>query len=838
MKKIFLSIAVLLAIVSSSLGRPGSVNAAVGNDIFNPNVNDVVYTTALQSDGKILVGGGFSQISGTSRSSIGRLNPDGSLDTTFNPGANNAVRIIVGQPDDKILVGGDFTNIAGATKYRFARLTSEGALDTAFANISVDETVHAIALQDDGKIILGGNFTQILIGSTLYNREKIARLNANGTMDTSFNPGADQTVRALAVQKDGKILVGGVFTTLASAASSHIGRLNANGSLDDSFSAGTDNTINAIAVHPDGRIVIGGNFAKVNQITCSGIARLYPDGKLDPSINHTFNRSAVYSLVIQSNGKILFGGFFSTIDGQASTMIARLNFGGGLDPGFSIALGDSSQWVNTLTVQPDGKILAGGTFTQCEGFVTNRLVRLYPDGSKESPMAPALDYKVSAIALHPNGSTLIGGDFTTVDGTSHQGIALIRQNGLPDHDFTASVDDPGFVSAIAIQADGKILVGGEFNYMNGAIKHNIGRLNKDGSIDPSFYSDINGPVYAIALQKDGKILIGGNFTTIGSNVRSYVARLNTDGSLDTSFESDVPDVVRTIAVQDNGQILIGGDFTYVYSSARYYLARLNAAGTLDASFTADSGDIVRSIVVQPDGKILASGDFTSLNGQSVNRIGRLNPDGTLDTSFTTGPNAGANGAVYSMALQANGKILVGGAFTALNNSAVKRIGRLHTGGGLDPSFLPGDTNDYVLALVVQPDGKVIAGGRFTLLNDKPCTYLGRIATDDTAFQKLSVDLEGTEILWTLHGFGPQFHRVSFEYSTDGVNYTHIGDATFIGTDKWSLSGNNLFQALGNVFIRARGFASSGAGNGSVSITESVLNAYFPEFRIHLPLIVH
>jgi hypothetical protein len=169
---------------------------------------------------------------------------------------------------------------------------------------------------------------------------------------------------------------------------------------------------------------------------------------------------------------------------------------------------------------------------------------------------------------------------------------------------------------------------------------------------------------------------------------------------------------------------------------------------------------------------------------------------------------------------------------------MKRIGRLHNDGGLDTSFLPEDTNDSVLALAVQPDGKVIAGGRFTLLNGKPCTYLGRIATDDSAFQKLNVDSGGTEIWWVVSGSGPQFHRVSFELSTDSVNYTPIGNATFIGSDNWFLSGESLIPTIGNFFIRARGIASSGAGNGSVSITESVLNANYPEFLIFLPLIVH
>jgi uncharacterized delta-60 repeat protein len=836
-KKIFL-ISVLLVVIFSNMSAPNQVFAAVGNDIFNPNVNNTVLTTAIQSDGKILVGGDFSQISGTTRNRIGRLSPDGSLDGTFNPAANNAVYTITVQPDDKILVGGNFTNIAGEARERFTRLTADGETDTSFANIKVNGTIYAIVIQVDGKILIGGDFNQILIGtSNLYIREGIARLNPNGTMDTSFNPGAKPAVRALAVQQDGKILVGGGISYLAGGATSNLGRLNTDGSLDTKFTGGTDNTVNEIALHADNRIVIGGEFTKVNQITCGGIARLQPNGSLDHSMNHTFNKKDVKTVAIQPDGKIVFGGFFSTINGQPRSMLARLNFDGSLDTDFSLALGNVSQWVNTVTLQSDGKIIVGGIFTVLEGFVTNRLTRVYPDGSRESPLAPTLDFKVNAIAMHPYGSMLIGGDFTTVGGISHQGIALIGQNGLPDHTFAASVDDPGLVNAIAVQADGKILVGGDFNYMNLETLHNIGRLNPDGSLDNSFYSDINGTVYAIALQEDGKILIGGEFTTVGSTIRTYVARLNMDGSLDTGFESGVPDIVRTIALQNNGQILIGGDFTYVFSSERYYLARLNSSGTLDTSFNPNSNGVVRSIAVQPDNKILAAGDFTSLNGQSVNRIGRLNTDGVLDSSFTTGPSAGANGSVYTMALQANGKILVGGAFTTLNNAARQHIGRLHTSGGLDTSFLPGETNDSVSALALQTDGKVVAGGDFTLLNGKPCNYLARIATDDTAYQKLNLDLENADISWTIRGSGPNFHRVSFAFSQDGVNYTEIGDGAFTGPDNWFLSGDNFNQIKGNLFIRARGFVSTGAGNGSLSIYESILNVNYPENLIYLPLIL-
>lgn len=853
MKKFNCIIAFLFLFQLLNLALPANVQAAVVSDFFNPNVGGEVFATAVQSTGKILVGGSFTQISSTTRNRIGRLNPDGTLDSTFTVSLNNTVRALAVQSDDKILVGGDFTNFSSTERDKLIRLTSEGALDGSFSRIRIVGSVYAIAVQQDGKILIGGDFSQIVIGtSTLYDRINIARLNANGTMDSSFNPGAPGDVRALTVQQDGKILVGGYINTLAGVACNRIGRLNENGSLDPSFTASANNGVFAIAVHANGRILIGGKFSSVNGVTPrGGIARLYPNGSLDLTLAPTLGRNDVKTIVIQPNGKILFGGWFSEVNGLTRTMLARMNFDGSLDAGFAPSFGDGGQEVNTLTLQPDGKILAGGTFTFLEDAVTNRLARIYPDGSpngsKDIFTAPTLSHMVSAIALHPNGGILIGGDFEEVGGVSHIGIARIRPNGRTDESFNAIVADPGKVNAIAVQSDGKILVGGSFTNMNYETRYNIGRLNPDGSLDGVFYSNVNGPVYAIAIQKDGKILIGGNFTQVGGTNRSYIARLNTDGTLDATFVTpEVGGVVRAIALHYfaphyNELVLIGGDFTYVGTAERYHLARLGTIGALDTSFNPAVGNYesgkVHSLLVQPDGKILVAGDFISLTGVTIKRIGRLNANGSRDTSFIIGTNAGANDTIYTMALQADGKILVGGAFTQLHNVAMQRVGRLHNNGTLDTSFLPGETNGAVLALALQPDGKALAGGSFTTLNGSPVTYLERIATDESAYQKLNVDSGGTEIWWIIRGPMPNFHRVAFEFSRDGINYTHAGFATFIGSDNWFLGGDTQIPNQGNLFIRAKGYASSGAGNGSISITESVLNVFYPGNSVYLPLII-
>src|ERR1700730_7354511 len=153
----------------------------------------------------------------------------------FDPNANGTVRVVVVQPDGKILIGGDFTTVSPnggvtVTRHRIARLNPDGTLDTGF-NPNASDTVYAIAVQSDGRILAGGNFTSIG-GQT---RNYIARLDATTGLADSFNPNANSSVFSIAVQADGKILAGGVFTSIGGQTRNHIARLDATTGLADSF---------------------------------------------------------------------------------------------------------------------------------------------------------------------------------------------------------------------------------------------------------------------------------------------------------------------------------------------------------------------------------------------------------------------------------------------------------------------------------------------------------------------------------------------------------------------------------------------------------------------------
>lgn len=356
---------------------------------------------------------------------------------------------------------------------------------------------------------------------------------------------------------------------------------------------------------------------------------------------------------------------------------------GGLDPAFGAADADSQ--VASVAVQPDGKILLGGRFAKINDTPRNYLARLSADGSLDADFTASADGPVLVVAAQPNGQVLLGGYFTQVSGVACAGVARLNADGSVDPGFAASTD--GVVECVALQPDGKILLGGLFTQVNGAMRRNVVRLNADGSLDPGFSADVNPPpdpnvssaeVLSLAVQPDGRILLGGLFTRVAGAAHGGVVRLYADGSVDAGFKASARSDVLNVVVQPDGKILLGGYFYQVNGAVRPNLARLNADGSLDAGFTTvTSGDVV-SIVLQADGKILLGGGFAQVNDVRLNNLARLNADGSVDAGFAASATlrGGVYGEVYSVALQPDGKVVVGGYFTEVNGAARSNVARL------------------------------------------------------------------------------------------------------------------------------------------------------------------
>jgi len=843
------------------------VNTNSALDGFDPNANGLVRVAAVQPDGKILIGGDFTTLAPNgrppvTRNYIARVNVDGTLDPTFNPSANSSVRAIALLPDGKIILGGDFSAFApngGASINRtyVVRLNADGTIDATFDS-HPNGPVHAVTVQADGNTVIGGEFTGFFNGGPLVTRNRIARVNTDGTLDPIFNPNANSTVDALVGQPDGRIIVGGRFTTLTPVAGAgaltrnYIARLNVDGTVDQSFDPNPDSIVGSLAIQPDGKVLLGGAFAALGPnggapVARNHLARMNVNGTLDTTFNPSPN-SFVQAIVIQPDGRILIGGGFTSLapNGGASVLhkyIARLNPDGTLAPGVDPAPNDQ---VFTIAVQSDGKIVVGGVFQQANSFggqARNRIARLETDGRVDQTLnLNALGGSVTATAVQPDGKILIAGSFNSILGVTRKFIARLNTDGTLDTTFDPNANE--YVGSIAIQSDGKILIGGEFTMLapNGgpAVARNyIARLNIDGTVDATFNPNPDDFVNAIAIQTDGKILLGGFFITLAPNggvsfARGCIARLNLDGTLDNTFNPNANSDVFAITVQPDGKILLGGRFTALAPNAlpsvpRNFVARVNSDGTLDNAFDPNANDRVNAFAMQPDGKLLIGGSFTTLapnGGLSItrNRIARLNVDGTIDNAF----NPNADNAVASVALQADGRILAGGAFTTLapnggTSQARNGFARLNADGTVD-AFDP-QPNNEVCAISVLPDGKILLGGTFDSVGGQSRKIFARLANDTPAIQNLAVTQ--STVTWTRSGAEPQLVRVTFEKSSDGVNYTSLGNGARVGTSNdFTLTGQSL-PVQQNLYVRARGFYRGGQYNTADSIAESVRNVFLP-----------
>jgi uncharacterized delta-60 repeat protein len=757
MKKTLLFLFALVTMATHAQ-TPGDVAQSYG--IPGTGFNGAIYSIVLQADGKILIGGSFTTYNGATENRIIRLNTDGSKDTAFNTGSgfNSNVTSIAQQADGKILIGGSFTNYNGVTKNSIIRLNTDGSNDTTFnTGTGVGGLVYSIELQTDGKILVGGLFSSFN-GVTEYN---IIRLNADGSKDTTFNTGTGigGNVFLIKQQPNGKILIGGPFDSYNGTTENCIIRLNSDGTKDVTFNTGTgfDLAVETIALQADGKILVGGDFTTYIGITENNIIRLNSDGTKDT----TFNAGSgfignVYTIKQLSDGKILVGGAFTTFNGVTENRIIRLNTDGSKDTSFNTGTGfNSSVW--TIAQQSDGKIVIGGQFNTYNGVTENNIIRLNTDGTKDTTFNNGqFNNIIRTTEEQTNGKILVGGDFTSYKGVTENRIIRLNSDGTKDTEFITGTGFDGAIYTIKKQTDGKILVGGEFTSFNGVVSNRIIRLNANGTIDTSFstgtgFEDI---VRTIKIQADGKILIGGLFTTYNGGTVNRIIRLNADGTKDTTFISAISfnNPVYVIEQQADGKILVGGAFTSYNGTSVNRFVRLETNGSIDNTFTIGTGfsSTVVSVELQTDGKILVGGFFISYKGVTANKIIRLNTDGSKDTTFNigTGFNTGTGNAVRAIELQNDGKIVVGGNFTSYNGVTENRIITLNSDGSKNTAFINGSGFDGDVWTIEQlADGKILVGGDFsTYKGNSTSAYLIKLHTEQS-LSTTSFDAANTFIIY-------------------------------------------------------------------------------------------
>ena len=386
-----------------------------------------------------------------------------------------------------------------------------------------------------------------------------------------------------------------------------------------------------------------GGAVIVNDVTAT--VTIADAGARDTTFTPEFVNSTVEKVLLLPDGSALLGGWFSLLQDSAFAVydrsgITRILADGTLDPAFADegGINDAGNTrVTDIARQPDGKLIVVGEFTSFHGLARNRIVRLNTDGTLDSS-------------------------------------------------FDAGTGADDIVYAVVIRPDGKILIGGAFTSFNGTAREYVAQLNPDGSVDGGFtgpdFGDVGGwRVESLALQPDGKALIGGSFYLDAPSFPASICRVTVAGALDASFNGVTsgahvdgsPNSVRSvldIKVEMSGSILIAGVFTAFNNTARGGFARLTSTGALDAGIAPVTNGGCNTILIQPDGRILVGGDFTTFNGATVNHLVRLSDVGVVETDFSAG--GGSNGSINSLALQPDGKVLLAGDIMQFQGSATNR----------------------------------------------------------------------------------------------------------------------------------------------------------------------
>jgi uncharacterized delta-60 repeat protein len=355
-------------------------------------------------------------------------------------------------------------------------------------------------------------------------------------------------------------------------------------------------------------------------------------------------------------------------------------------------------------------------------------------------------------AIQADGKIVVGGEAAG----SRFRFALARFNtdgtldttfggdGRVTTDFTPWYDA---VWGLAIQADGKIVAGGDAGLGSGNSRFAVARYNSDGSLDTSFSGDgkatahlttKDDPGSGLALQEDGKIVLAGGASANGRNPRLAVARFDVDGSLDATFSGDgkvavdltagsAADFANAVVVQEDGNIVAGG---IAAVNARFALVRFMANGTLDTTFSGDGkvmtdfspvSDVVLGLALQADGRIVAAGNAGGGGSDPRFALARYNTNGTLDTTFSgdgkvTTQFTRAWDSAHGAAMQLDGKIVAVGGAAGLGFRFA--LARYNTDGSLDPTF-SGDgkviTNftlreDFARGVAIQDDESIVVSG--------------------------------------------------------------------------------------------------------------------------------
>ncbi|MEZ5455659.1 MAG: delta-60 repeat domain-containing protein [Lysobacteraceae bacterium] len=648
------------------LNPDGSRDTSFGNPVTGGSVR-VIH---IAPNGDVLIGGENLSVTDIAipMGALFRFKADGSIDLAFKPVSSGRVDAIVDDGADGFYLGGTFTSVAGQPNAFFARINALGSSISGNL-LGVNAPLHSLVRDAaSGAIFLGGEFTQL--GGLPVNR--IARLRSDNVRDTRFTPDINGSVLALTLARNGDLLVGGEFTQVNGATRLNFVRLTERGAINTDYpERGIDNRVRAVVERGDGDIVIAGDFTRVNNKSHKRIIQLDENSTRSAVLGGT--DAPIHALLLLSGDHLVFGGEFTDAGGFARNRLARTDGHGIMDETLDTAINGI---VTTVVRLPSHQWLIGGDFTQFDNATRTGLALMNSTGAVITPLSGTADAQLNgvplAMAALPSGEIVIAGEFNSAYNAGAGYV--IRTNGdasqrSPFANFSA--DANATVRALAVQPDGKIFIGGDFSQVGGVNRAGIARLNTNGTLDTTFNALLNGGavVRAIALQRDGKVVIGGTFSSASGTLRNHLVRVNgAGGVLDTAFNPNPNARVDTLVLQPDGDILVGGEFTTLGATSRVRVARLNSDGSVDSDFNASlsSASVARvsALAVQADGRVLIGGS----NGLITRRLAT----GATDPTFAVT----SNGSILGIHLGIDGKIVLNGSFAGMAGQAREGLARI------------------------------------------------------------------------------------------------------------------------------------------------------------------
>ena len=613
----------------------------------------------VQADGKIIIVGDENNGS----KNLSRLFSDGSTDKSFLPPNYNFGNIAI-QSDGKYVVTHNSNTISATEFSKISRLNIDGSVDTSFSSAQLSGLYGGfvlskkILIQNDGKIVIGGLFT----GCNSTSSRDLVRLNTNGLVDTSLQIGSGfaglltndfHWVNDIIQQMDGKLIVSGCFMMFNQVNRENIIRLNSDGSDDNSFvdlySFLNFNSIDSISLFNDQKILASGSLDYNNKKQGNYIVKINSNGTRDASFNNIgkgFFRTTVNDVIQSADGKILVGGQFHSYNGLKCNGFTRLNYDGSVDNtlnygGLNGFEGNNNGEITSIETTSDGKIYIGGSFSTFNGNPAGRIVRINPDGKKDTSfnIGEGFDYRtaypgrINDIMSLPNGYVLVAGFFSTFGWYNRYGIVALDSQGN-----MAGFPDVGrYVNCLKKQNDGNVLIGSNGNTTVDAVLRfdvNSWKIDQSFVLDPLLK---NGSVTSIAVQQDNKIILCGEFIING--IKKSLVRILYSGELDTSFDFTLQDdnnLVRNIALSPNQKIIIDLSNGFLSNSV-HTIMRLNSDGAIDTKYNnikpATSSPV--QFYTQTDGKILIYGNLPNSKGNPGAGLNRLLGE---DYNFISGQN--------------------------------------------------------------------------------------------------------------------------------------------------------------------------------------------------------